>query len=329
MRYNPVPFPSAQANPNNFIDPVLEGFWNLPSLVKPPPVVENPNPDSVALVILFTDDYRRSENLQAWVRGAIYNRWSCLQYSDAVSQGIEVKLYIEDVLRNVLSPALTENFIDVDRDVIWFHAPRLEKGLYGYLGKQMSPYWDSQLATYKRIMVWDADTFFLPRPNSMFAKLKDFPTNKIGYILVSTEKWSIFRNTLISRLKMDIKKGGVPVDELFQMAGINLDGFSDYVLKPFGCMWTYSPAYFHKHHSDFVNWMQSYAPYFGNDELLATCWNQLFNIDILSLSNELDLSINPTDSYMGSSIQNKKTNVLHGLFHRNQTINFYNLLYGL
>lgn len=311
MRKNPKPFPSETLDPNNFIDDYLEPIWHLPNLRTPPPQSEEPDPKTVALVILFTDAYRRAENLRAWVRAAIYSRSSALKHTDAVSEGIAVKLYIEDILRPELAPILEENFVDVDNDVIWFTPPAID-GVWGYLGKQMCPYWDPQLLTYDRIFVWDADTFFLPRPNPMFERSKALSLTDIYYIHAPRHYWHTSQHTFVSKLAKDTKKGGIPVETLLENAGVHLNTFPDLVVKPFGSMWAYSPSHFHAYHLSFLDWMRAYAPYFGNDELTAICYQQLFGIQILSLSKTLQLTMNHTPRFLSNP--DTETQILHGLF---------------
>ena len=323
MRKNPKPFPSETRDPNNFIDNYLEPIWNLPSLEAPPPTPQTVDTETVALIVLFSDAYRRVENLQAWVRAAIYSRGSALKYTDAVKQGVEVKLYIEDVLRPMLTPSLEENFVDVDKDVVWFTPPTID-GVWGYLGKQMCPYWDPQLLTYDRIFVWDADTFFLQRPNTMFERSKSLPLTEIYYIHAPRLYWHTFQHTFLSKLSKDTKRGGIPVDTLLENAGVCLKDFPDLVTKPFGSMWTYSPSHFHAHQTDFLDWMQTYAPYFGNDELTAICYQQLFDIQIRSLSKMLKLTMNHTPRYL--STPDTGTQILHGLFSHATEAAFQKLL---
>lgn len=329
MRKNPNPFPSSLLSSKHFIDPVYEIFWNLPDLEAPFPVVSNPRSEYVGLIVLFSDAYRRVKNLEAWVRGAIYSRLSALKYTDAVSARIDVKLYIEDILRPHLESVLRKNFIDVDRDVIWFSAPSLPRskdGVWGYLGKQMCPYWDEQLMDYDRIIVWDADTFFLPRSNFMFTHLQSLADSATGYIFVIPLEWSEFRYDFRHKLSKATKLSGMPIDDLLMFSDVSLDTFPSQVSKPFGSMWSYAPRHYHRHHSDFIDWMRSYAPYFGNDELCAVCWSHKFGIELVSLDLLLDLKMYDTPSFLNSPELHTKINVLHGLPSASQEAEFHKML---
>ena len=70
--------------------------------------------------------------------------------------------------------------------------------------------------------------------------------------------------------------------------------FAGDVYYPLGCFWTYPARHFHKHHPDFVNWMQIYAPYFGNDQIMVTCWNAKFGIPLFPLDMRLELRLTST-----------------------------------
>ena len=79
-------------------------------------------------------------------------------------------------------------------------------------------------------------------------------------------EWAIRKSGFIAKVQRDTRKSNIPVDKLFAMSGVNPNDFTDSVYKMSGFLWTYSPAYFHKHCTDFVNWMSTHAPYLGNDE---------------------------------------------------------------
>ena len=314
MRKNLVPFPCEKTT-YDFIDNKFKCLWNLPSLTEPTPVPTHPDTTKIALVVLFIDPYHRHQNLLAWVRGAIYSRWSALMYTDAIAQGIEVKFYFEDVLRQMLEPVLLENHVDPDKDVIWFHASPPKDKVWGHLGKKMVTYWDPQLQHYDRIITWDADTFFLPRPNNMFEKLNNIPTDKIGFFRAFLMEWNIRKSGFISRVERDTNKSEVSVYKLFKMSGVNLNGFTNGVYKMSGFLWTYSPAYFHKHHTDFVNWMSTHAPYLGNDEETLAMAAQVFKLKFLSLYEPLDLNMHQIDTFLDLDDATNDINIVHGMFY--------------
>ena len=311
MRRNEKPLPP-------YIGPFWQPVWDLPNLSAPSPKPDHPTNAVVGLVILFTDAYRKNTNLLAWVRAAIYSRDSTLKATDAVKRGVAIKLYIEDVLRPLLTPTLEENFIDTNEDVIWFTPPTLE-GVWGYLGKQMCPYWDEQLLIYDRIIVWDADTFFLPENKvSMFAHSAFLPAEYIYYINLASLRFSAYKDAFLFKFNQITERGDIPVDALLKNAGVDLNTFPDTIIKPSGHLWSYAPAHFHKHHSDFVDWMRNHAPYLGSDELTTVCWQQLFDIPLGELHFLLRLRTHHTPSFLLEP--NTHANLLHGLFPAGETI---------
>ena len=246
----------------------------------------------LCLIPLFTDDYRNLGNLGPLLRAAIHSRASALRNTDATAQNVSVKLYIEDILRETFEQTLCNNFINPDEDVIWFHAPPLEKtrdGIYGNLGRQMFAYWDERFAQYQRVTVWDADLFFLVacKAHNLFERFAKLPMDAIGYLFAYPVAWRELKLHWYLTLDEDTKAGGIPLRDLLKMAG--MPKFEGDVYYPMGCFWTYPARHFHKHHPDFVNWMRTYAPYFGNDQAIATCWNKKFGIPLLSLNEHLEL----------------------------------------
>lgn len=304
MRLNQRPFP-------DFIDECYRTFWNLPDLEAPPPKAEYAA--HLCLIPLFTDAYRRVENLAAFIRAAIYARASCLLNTDAVAQNVSVKLYIEDVLREAFDQTLRTNFVDPEEDVIWFHAPPLEKtrdGIYGHLGKQMFAFWDERFAQFKRVTVWDADMFWLAacREHGVFERFAALPSDEIGYAFAYPVQWKYLKIHWDFHLIADTKHGGISRKELLKMADV--PRFKGDVFFPMGCFWSYPARHFHQHHPDFVNWMQTYAPYFGNDQIMATCWNAKFGIPLFPLDRHLNVRLVTMERLIKNPAQ---AHLYHGL----------------
>lgn len=302
MRLNPRPFP-------DFIDECYRTFWNLPDIDTPPPRAAETGCEHLCLIPLFTDAYRRVENLAAFIRAAIHSRDSCLRNTDATEQGVVVKLYIEDILYETFEQTLRHNYIDPDEDVLWFHAPPLEltaDGIYGHLGKQMWAYWDERLVGYERVTVWDADMFFLAacKEHGLFARFGQLPAEEIGYLCAYPVPWQQLWRHWNLHLIADTKLGGVSRKDLLAMAAV--PKFEGDVFFPMGCFWTYPAKHFHGHRPDFVAWMRAYAPYFGNDQIIAACWNVKFGIPLFPLDMYLQVG---STSFLPSS---KEMHIFHG-----------------
>ena len=294
MRKNKKPFPAD-------MDEHYRSFWNLPDVVEPlSAVVSCEVPSRFYLIPLFVDSYINRANLGAFVRAAIYARGCCLKYTDAVAQNVSVKLYIEDILRDEFDEVLRENFVDPDDDVLWFHAPPLERtrdGIHGRLGKQMYAYWDERFAECDSVTVGDADLFFLPQAKalSVFEKLCGAPQQDIGYLFAHPLPWEQLRQHWWLHFIADTERGGIPVKEF--LAWAKVPRFKEDVFFPMGCLWHYPARHFHSHHPDFVEWIRTFGPYFGNDQIAATCWSEKFDIPIFALNTFMPLISTSSISY--------------------------------
>ena len=326
MRTNPRPFPSPKTHSGNYIDPLFAGYWRLPDLLEASPVPGTPNPRCIAINQLFIDVNHRHQNLDAFIRAMIHSRDTALKFTDAVSQGVEIKLYIEDVLRERFEETFHENHIDPDKDVLWFRAPPLEKtnnGVWAGFGKKLIPYWDERFADYDWVVVWDADIFFQPLPNTMFEKLLNLEFRNIGYIYSKVIQRSKYGDMFDSVLNRALAKTGITRQALYEMMDINDDRFT--MIKPSGCLWAYPAKHFHKEHQDFIEWIRQYGPYFGDDELIADHWSHKFGLDIESLHKHLDIAINSIMYYI---IANGRPigNILHGRIDLREEAQLHNLL---
>lgn len=320
MRINETPFPR-YGKSANWADPIHEGAWRLPDLQESPPLPNNFTSDQVCVIPLFSDAYTRIENIEAYTLQAIYSRWSCLKYTNAVERSIAVKFMVEDVILDRIAPIFERNFIDIQRDVLVFNAPPLPKsnnGSWGFLGKQMQPFWDERLARYNWVYIWDADILFMPEdrtlkplsdetlPNRMFDKIVDLP-KEIGYIYVSIQDTKGLDEMLRHRLERETAQSGIGFDDLLKMSGVEKQRVT--VLKPACCFGVYPAKHFHENRKDWIDWMRTYAPYWGNDEILCGYWARKFDFPVTTLANELDVLVNDIFYYFQSS---PPGNILHG-----------------
>ena len=136
--------------------------------------------------------------------------------------------------------------------------------------------------------------FFLAacKEHNLFERFAELPTDEIGYLFAYPVPWEQLEKHWHRHLHTDTKFGGIPHTELLKLAAV--PKFAGDVYYPLGCFWTYPARHFHKHHPDFVNWMRNYAPYFGNDQGVATCWNAKFGIPLFPLDLHLQLRLTST-----------------------------------
>ena len=266
------------------VNPIHQVFSELPDLECPPPVWKSRS-DTIALIPVFSTTHFPNDTL-AYLRAAIYSRATCLRNTDANPVGVPVKLFIEAELRNAAAPILEDNYIDIYTDVIFFETRLIEGTVnndYNFLGKKMTHYYDSQVATYEKVISWDADTFFLDVPD-LFSKLLQTPYEKIGYF--GTYVYDPFLNWQHT-WEMKIRRGGMPAEKILDMIGFTTDPKT---LYPIGMMNVYPSRYFHTHFADFILWIHDYSPYIGSDETTLWIASEKFGFDIYSIATELGLT---------------------------------------
>ena len=297
------------------IEPTYHGFYRLPPLSQRSSVIENPDTDTLALILLFSDDHRPISNALAWVKAAIYSRAAALKYTDAVREGVEVKIYAEDKLRKHIEDILVRNHVDPDTDVLWFNCPPLPMSdKWGYLGRQMSPFWDPQIKPYKRIMVWDSDFFFIEDDDSnIFRNLKKLHEKEIGYNIVHVRDWQTYKERFSSKLDERGAFGDMSMAEFLTHAGTDWTSFK-FVQQPISTFWSYPPRFFQQHQKPLLRWITEFGPYFGSDELAAVCWSHKFGIRVRDLAGPLNINIYHTHTFLRITVAVPGVNALHGVF---------------
>ena len=140
-------------------DPIYSSYETLKDYPKVLPQPEQPSTDLLALIPVFQDPYIRLENMPVFIRSAAYSRASCLKYTDAREMGVEVKLYVQQGVELRFHELFEANHIDLERDVIFFHAdpPGLGDNVWSRLGKKTRSYYHFSLAKYQRIVCFDVD----------------------------------------------------------------------------------------------------------------------------------------------------------------------------
>ncbi len=273
------------------LDAIYQPLMELPIEQLPPvrATTVAPSERILALIPLFVDVHYPEEVIDAFVRAAIYSRWSCLQYTDAAAQGVSIKFYVEDVLYKRLTDVFDANHIDVEQDVLWFHAPPLPDRLgngWARLSKKMCSYWDTRLAEYDWIVVWDADMSFRQDHHSLFETLHQEPAEELHYLRVDRFEWNWLRTFLEAT-----EQGGISIEMLLERVGASHLTLTGKHAKPLGIMWCYPAKWFHTKLPTCVQWMQQHAPYIGDDEVCAMLLAHVFNFNIRSMQDRFNVTL--------------------------------------
>lgn len=133
----------------------------LPALTVESPRVENPSKRLLMLIPLTRTTKGFDYVKEAGLIGGIWARHSWLTHTDAVPHGIEIKFYIEDVLKDDVMPILEANRID-EKEVIFFDGSSFENdSIPRLVGKKLASFIDPRFQEYDWIFVMDCDIFAL------------------------------------------------------------------------------------------------------------------------------------------------------------------------
>ena len=137
-----------------------------------PPKIASPSKAGLVLIPVFTShtDSRGDFFEHHGGLSAIWARRSWLMNTDAMDYGIEVKLYIEDRLRDqeIIRSILEDNYV-TDEDIIWFDGSKVEgavparweAGYESRTAKKCILFGDRQLCEYDWVFQFDSDVFVI------------------------------------------------------------------------------------------------------------------------------------------------------------------------
>lgn len=273
------------------VDSAYKVFAELPDLTSPIQQTDHPTRHRIGIIPVFADIYFNKRNFYAFLKAAIYSRQTFLLHTDASEKQTAIKLYIELSLKDQVLPVLRQNGLNTETDVLWFDAPPLPntfKGDWSRYGKKTKLFWDAQLATYEQVIFWDADLFKLPQPTSydIFDR-SCYVKDVLAMLRVSTLQRRVWRPKFIRRSVQNVQYSGLSIQEIFEKAGLGrtLQAIPGDILKPLNGFGVYPAKHFHEHHRDFIAWLQTHAPYIGDDEYCVALGSAIFNIPLQSFRN--------------------------------------------
>ena len=142
-------------------------FPHMPATVAPPAYGTDGRAIGVFLIFdRFVD--RPSTDIEDWlVKSAAWARRSWILNSDAMEQGVALKFYVEEQVRDRVDPLLVDYHVDISKDVIYFDGEPFKETMAchfnGRGGKQAAIFSDPQFRDYEWVFQIDAD-MFLARP---------------------------------------------------------------------------------------------------------------------------------------------------------------------
>lgn len=244
-------------------DPIYKSFETLLDYPKKIDQPSNPTKKILALIPVFRDPYVHKKNLPAFIKSAAYSRASCLKNTDAISMGVEVKLYVQETTFSEFIESFELNHIDFEKDIRTFPVRLLGygEGKWGHLSKKLRSYYHFSLQEYDRIVCWDSDIWFINH-QTLFQQLMKLPIDSIAYPRTYERKLS----SIMNRMRGHTSANGIAIEELSKMAGLN--NMPRTIVKPVGYFWTH-PArslFTDMTNFDFIRWIADYTPYLSSDE---------------------------------------------------------------
>ena len=249
---------------------------------------------------------------------AAWARRSWIKYSDASDFGIEVKLYIEERLRDQdgVIETLRENQIG-EEDILWFNADHLEGvmphrdgGFVTHGGKKCAMFTDRQLQDYEWVFQFDSDIFVmqsskkLPFFQRFFEKT---PHDSIAAAFLSTGS--------------DPRELGATRDVDAQFSEEGLAGFKKRVRSGFGQetldslregfmamhggMEAFPARHFMSERWEDCEWLSNAAYWLLCDESVLTVWHKLGNpiFDMTDLEIAICLIADPFSKWTVSTVE--------------------------
>ena len=158
-----------------------------------PPRIDNPSKKGLVTIPLFGSVTNQTGSIEfGGLISALWSRRSWLLNSDAMDYGIEVKLYMENHLRqneDIMS-ILNRNGI-TDNDVIWFDgspvegAVPVEGGYFSQKAKKSTIYTNQDLEAYDWIFQPDSDVFVIKSGKDHLPFFSNFFQAELPYNLMS------------------------------------------------------------------------------------------------------------------------------------------------
>ena len=278
-------------------------FEELPDLSSPVEAVKFPTDKIIGILPLFTDtEYGGKAVFASYLKAAIYSRQTWLLHTDALTENVAIKLYIEDTLKSEAIPILNANGLS-EKDVIYFNVPPLPDtslGRWNRLGKKLVLYWDPQLADYEKIVYWDADLFKLRPPTDVFSHFKDARNRNLSFLVTITKLRRDWRPEMIRKSARNVLYGGLPIQDIFERAGLGrvLQEVQGALTRPAAGLGVYPAKAFHRDRQAFLAWLAAHGPYIGDDEYALALGAAKFRVHLNSIRDTWHLTYINAYSYL-------------------------------
>ena len=270
-------------------------------------------------------------------RSAAWCRKSWLENSDAISQGVGFKFYVEDQVKDRVIPILRASHVDIDNDTLFFDGDMLSSER-NHLGKKMTMFVDKQFAEYEWVTLIDSDSFLAKPvpleqgvPDPVYPALSVFEylqrhDKTIGSIYaMGTQDMRDMNNALttvdlhwIQRI-LDTDRSDLKAQEwVRRVRDLTSDEVADLFeskswYHPFanGGVYFYPAKLFHETKQDDIDWLRRASISLQDDEAVFSVYMLHTNTFLWSLHHDIGVMNALTPSGMMESRSKGEVYVLH------------------
>ena len=268
-------------------NPWKSWFFKLPDQKVPVPDYPVFDDGMIVILPLFQPKPDLPFLTEFLVKSACHVRASWIAHTDAIDCGVPFKFYVEESQKDFLVPIFERNFVDVDRDVLYFVCPDEEPppcNDMNHWRKKLCFLLDDRFSNYEWTLVCDCDLFVSRGANWNGQKMQIFdrllkhelnygllrysqpsPDNIINWV----ESLDLSDNSLENKKSkfFDVVKSLVDVD-LFQRV-VDPSG-----LPTVACSLHVFPSrYFMSDRYSDCRWLYDAAQHLDNDEAVMSIWS--------------------------------------------------------
>jgi len=233
--------------------------------------------------------------------------YSFLSHSDAIEQGVDVKLYVEEKALDSVSEVLKENRICLETDVLSFKWQHTD---YSSISQKLHTLLDDRLLDYDNVCVADTDTFAMPSMTGerlqLFSKLRNEYRSLCS--IIPQQDTTFF--TVLGRIFSDViktkpKEIGEFARDLEHLGYISKDRWHFPISVPVTWLFTFKPSLLRSQYPTFSKWFNSVGYLIFTDE-------EVLNIGALLGYIAYGTDLSQQHSIKVGDIHTQEASLVHG-----------------
>ena len=260
-------------------------LWRLPDFSEPFPLYETQGE-----IILIWPLYGVGENgfdalLHHGVRSAVWSRATFLWHTDAISQGVDLKFYVESAALDVIAPIFEACHVDISREVLTFDGTPFHVDNICGLGKSLAMFADEQFASYSWVGLPDFDIFcsVVNAQSVQYPFFRQFSSLPLEFGAISDCLEDVplqeahFWHERIGGYDEWCRHASTLVDEALLQEYLQMPT----VPRAHGAFFVYPARYFHDEHPARLEWIAEAGKVLQNDESVFSLYQSQWRTFIL------------------------------------------------